>query len=90
MLHLRPDLVDMEKAQLKSLKDIGEGFKAKSYGNHELQGITHSIFLPAEEVQPSGFMGDPTRATAEKGKFLYEKAVDHLVDLVEAFKKVEP
>jgi len=90
MLHLRPDLVDMAKAQLKPLKDIGEGFEAKSYGNHEFQGIVHSIFLHAEEVQPSGFMGDPTRATAEKGKFLYEKAVDHLVDLVEAFRKVDP
>jgi creatinine amidohydrolase/Fe(II)-dependent formamide hydrolase-like protein len=90
MLHLRPDLVDMEKAQLKPLKDIGEGFTAKSYGNHEFQGIVHSIFLPAEEVQPSGFMGDPTRATPEKGRFLYEKAVDHLVALVEAFRKVDP
>ena len=89
MLHLRPDLVEMDKAQLKELKDIGEGFKAKSYGNHEFQGITHNIFLPAEEVQPSGFMGDPTKATSEKGKYLYEKTINHLVDLVEAFKKVE-
>lgn len=90
MLHLRPDLVDMDKAQLKPLKDIGEGFTAKSYGTHEFQGIVHSIFLHAEEVQPSGFMGDPTRATVEKGRFLYEKAVNHLVDLVEAFRKVDP
>ena len=89
MLHLKPDLVDMDKAQLKNLKNIGEGFTAKSNGVHEFQGIAHSIFLPAEEVQPSGFMGDPTRATAEKGKFLFEKAMNHLVDLVEAFKKVE-
>jgi creatinine amidohydrolase len=90
MLHLRSDLVDMEKAQSKPLKDIGEGFKAKSYGTHEFQGVDHSIFLHAEEVQPSGFMGDPTKATAEKGKFLYVKAVDHLVNLVEAYKKMEP
>jgi creatinine amidohydrolase len=90
MLHLRPDLVDMGKAQSVPLKDIGADLKAKSYGNHEFQGVTHNIFLPAEEVQSSGFMGDPTKATTEKGKFLYEKALNHLVDLVEAFKKVEP
>ena len=89
MLHLKPELVDMKKAQYKPLKEIGEGFKAKSYGTHEFNGVDHSIFLHAEEVEPSGFMGDPTRASAEKGKYLYEKAVDHLVELVEAFKKLE-
>jgi creatinine amidohydrolase/Fe(II)-dependent formamide hydrolase-like protein len=34
-------------------------------------------------------MGDPTRASAERGKVLYEKAVDHLVGLVEAFKALD-
>jgi creatinine amidohydrolase len=89
MLHIRPDLVDMAKAKSMPLKDIGGGFIAKSYGTHEFQGIAHSIFLHAEEVQPSGFMGDPTRATAEKGKYLFEKTIEHLVDLVKAFMKAE-
>ena len=35
-------------------------------------------------------MGDPTRASAEKGEQLYKAALDHLVGFVESFKRLDP
>lgn len=89
MLHLHPELVDMSRAKDKELRQPMEGLETKSYGVHWFEGVPQSVYLFAEEVEPSGFMGDPTRASAERGKILYENAVDHLVGLVEAFKGLD-
>jgi len=89
MLHLHPELVDMARAELRTLRQAMEGFETKSYGVHEFEGVPQSVFLFAEEVEPSGFMRDPTKASAKKGKILYEKAVEYLVDLVEAFRSLD-
>ncbi|MGD2200546.1 MAG: creatininase family protein [Candidatus Bathyarchaeota archaeon] len=89
MLHLHPELVDMSRAESKPLIQPLEGFKTRSYGSHWFQGVPHSIYLFGEEVQPMGFMGDPTKASVEKGKILYERAMEHLVGFVEAFKKLD-
>jgi len=34
-------------------------------------------------------MGDPTRASPEKGEQLYKAALDHLVGFVESFRKLD-
>jgi creatinine amidohydrolase len=90
MLYLHPELVDMSRAELRELRQPMEGFKTKSYGVHEHGGLPHSVYLFAEEVESSGFMGDPTKASAEKGELLYKAALDHLVGFVESFKKLDP
>ncbi len=90
MLYLHPELVDMSKAELIELRQPMEGFETKSYDVHEHNGVPYGIYLFAEEVEPSGFMGDPTRASAEKGEQLYRAALDHLVGFVEAFKRLDP
>lgn len=90
MLYLHPELVDMSKAVDRPLGEVLEGFKAKSYGVHEFKGVPMNVYLFAEEVEPSGLMGDPTKASAEKGEYLYRKAVDFIVEFVEAFKELDP
>jgi creatinine amidohydrolase len=90
MLHLFPELVNMEKAELKPLRQPMEGFQTKSYGTHSFKDLPQSTSLFAEEVETSGFMGDPTRASSEKGRILYEKLIEYLVDYVEAFRKLDP
>jgi creatinine amidohydrolase/Fe(II)-dependent formamide hydrolase-like protein len=67
-----------------------EGFQTKSYGTHSFRDLPQSTYLFAEEVETSGFMGDPTRASAEKGKILYDKLIEYLVDYLNAFKKLDP
>ena len=46
--------------------------------------------IPREKLSPSGVMGDPTRASAEKGKALLDVAVDKLADLVRQFYNSPP
>jgi len=90
MLHLHPELVDMSRAESKPLRGPMEGFRTTSYGVHSFEGVPQNIYLFAEEVEPSGLMGDPTEASAEKGRLLYEKALNYLVEFVEAFRKLDP
>lgn len=66
-----------------------EGFETTSSTAHTFKGVSQSIPLFAEAVESNGFMGDPTGASAEKGKLLYEKTINYLVDFVEAFKKLD-
>ncbi len=90
MLHLHPELVDMSRAELRELRQPMEDFETRSYGVHAHDSVPHNIYLFAEEVESSGFMGDPTRASAEKGEQLYKAALDHLVGFIESFKRLDP
>ena len=90
MLHLHPELVDMARAEDQPLKQKLQGLESRSYGLHSFQGVPQNVYLFADEVQTSGFMGDPTGASAEKGKVLYQKVVDYLVDFMETFRKLDP
>lgn len=86
-LHLHPELVDMSRAELRPLNQPLEGLETRSYGTHVYEGHPQSVYYWAEEVEPSGFMGDPTRGSAEKGRQLYEKTVEYLVGFVEKMRK---
>lgn len=70
MLHLEPDTVHMEEAK-DFVPDVARSYL--SYG---------SIF----RATPSGVWGEPTKATAEKGKLALERAIDFSVtQMQEAF-----
>jgi creatinine amidohydrolase/Fe(II)-dependent formamide hydrolase-like protein/7-cyano-7-deazaguanine synthase in queuosine biosynthesis len=43
-------------------------------------------YAHTSKISPTGILGDPTRATAEKGKRLWELMVKHLVEFVEDLK----
>ena len=43
-------------------------------------------YAHTSKISPTGILGDPTRATAEKGKRLWELMVKHLVEFVEDIK----
>lgn len=75
MLHLRPELVRMDLATprvphgLRDFELIGFG-RAVSFG------------WTSDDFGPDGHIGDPTGATAEHGKLLFEAAVEHLARVV--------
>lgn len=75
VLHLRPDLVRMDLARanvphgLRDFDLIGFG-KPVSFG------------WLSDDFGPDGHVGDPTGATAEHGKVLFEAAVEHLAAVV--------
>jgi creatinine amidohydrolase len=75
MLHLRPDLVHPDLAvrrvpeDLRSFSHIGFG-KPVSFG------------WLTDDFGPDGHIGDPTGATAEHGKVVFDAAVGRLVEVI--------
>jgi len=78
-LAVRPELVKMEHAA----PDV------QKFSSHYLDFTgEHSIgwFARTAKISESGVMGDPTRASREKGERIWRIMVDHLVELVEHLK----
>lgn len=77
MLHLRPDLVREESI---------EGTKRERTYDQEgvdlMSGGILSVYKPFNEYSPSGAIGDPKLANAEKGKRIYERLGNELEALL--------
>lgn len=76
MLHLRPDLVDMNAAGRAVPEHLAEN-------SHVRFGGTTTFGWLASDFGPTGVIGDPTGATAEAGRKLFAHAVDQLSEAVE-------
>ena len=75
MLHLRPDLVRMDLARRRVPEGLRE-FELIGFGKPVSFGWT------SDDFGPDGHSGDPTGATAEHGKVLFEAAGDHLTAVI--------
>jgi creatinine amidohydrolase/Fe(II)-dependent formamide hydrolase-like protein len=80
-LAIRPHLVKMEKAR-KSVP----GFSIRYLNFTSKRGI--SWYAYTHRISSTGVMGDPTKASAEKGKRMWETMIEHLVNLVEDLKSM--
>jgi creatinine amidohydrolase/Fe(II)-dependent formamide hydrolase-like protein len=80
----------MSKAVSTPLRQPFKGLRTTSYSTHEFKGLPLTVSLFAEEVETSGLMGDPTKASAQKGKILYNKMIDYLAEFMGVFKKLDP
>ncbi|MFZ9483711.1 MAG: creatininase family protein, partial [Ilumatobacteraceae bacterium] len=68
MLHLAPHLVDMSKAERRVPDAIANNTYVKFGGRVSFGWLSNDFF-------PDGYVGDPTPATAELGRTLFEGAV---------------
>jgi creatinine amidohydrolase len=68
ILHLRPELVDMDAAFRNVPEPLADNRYVKFGGQVSFGWLSH-------DFGPSGHIGDPTGATAERGKALFEAAV---------------
>ncbi len=68
MLHLAPDLVEMSVAT----RNVPDGFADNSYVRF---GGRVGLGRLSDDFGPDGHIGDPTVATAERGRMLFEGAV---------------
>ena len=75
MLHLRPDLVRMDLAVRRVPEGLRE-FSTIGFGKPVSFGWT------SDDFGPDGHIGDPTGATAEHGKAVFEAAVTHLTTVI--------
>ncbi len=81
LLHFRPELVDMTKAA----REIG--FAKAAFHWHDLQSAPPLVFMDWWSRQSkTGVLGDPTLATAEKGRRVAECVVANLAALIEEFR----
>lgn len=69
MLHLAPDLVDMSVATRSVPESLAENRYVRFGGPVGFGWLSN-------DFGPDGHIGDPTPATAERGKMLFESAVD--------------
>jgi creatinine amidohydrolase len=85
MLHLRPELVDMTKA----VCDIAQP-DSKFYWRDILRG-SRGVALAdlTRHASRTGLVGDPTIATAEKGRRFFEVIVGSCVEFFEEFARRE-
>ena len=72
MLYIDPDIVDMSKA-------------VKDYDPTGGRGLTRDPENIGPKYSPTGVFGDPTFATAEKGRIAVEARVAFIVDELKAF-----
>ena len=68
MLHLAPQLVDMSKAERRVPEAIAQNTYVRFGGRVSFGWLSNDFF-------PDGYIGDPTPATAELGKELFEGSV---------------
>jgi creatinine amidohydrolase len=79
-LAIRPDKVKMDKAVNQTLT-----FGSSYLDFTSSRGV--SWYVRTKKISQSGIMGDPTKASAEKGRKMWEIMIAHLVKFVEEIKK---
>lgn len=80
MLHLRPDLVEEEQFVTEYRDEPHER------GVHDMfEGGPLSRYRPFTEYTDSGVVGDPTAASADAGRAIFEHVVAELADVVREF-----
>jgi hypothetical protein len=67
ILYLRPELVKMEKAKASYPE------RPRDFGLR---------YIPWEEFNKVGIIGDPTKSSADKGKMIFEFFLKQIVDLI--------
>lgn len=81
-LAIRPELVRMDLAKNTTL-NFSNRYLNFSSKNHV------PWYVHTEKISADGTMGDPTKATAAKGKKMWEIMIGHLVAFVESMKGME-
>ncbi|HUV08230.1 MAG TPA: creatininase family protein [Spirochaetia bacterium] len=80
-LAMRPELVQMEKAQK---------FVPRFSSRYLNFGSRRSVewYAKTSKISSSGVLGDPTKASAEKGRAMWEVMIGNLLELVEHLKSL--
>jgi creatinine amidohydrolase/Fe(II)-dependent formamide hydrolase-like protein len=80
-LATRPQLVKLDKA-----KSFVPEFSSRYLNFSSKRSV--GWYGQMAKISPEGVLGDPTRATPEKGRRMWETMVKHLVEFVEAIMKL--
>ncbi|MDX1470351.1 MAG: creatininase family protein [Flavobacteriaceae bacterium] len=78
-LALRPEMVQMDKAKNETMK-----FGSTYLDFDDDRSI--NWYVRTNKISESGIMGDATKASAEKGRLIWEVMIKHMVAFVESIK----
>lgn len=84
MLHLQPDLVDMDRAENFVTVHVND---EQQYRYLRPTGSAHAYAWTADDVNPKGAAGDASVATADKGARLAEAQVSGMLELLEEVRR---
>jgi len=85
-LALRPDLVDMSKAE-DNRSPLPPSFKTDLLAGTHPEASGARMVPYWSSVTPNSVMGDATKATREKGEQFLEAAIEGLIDLIRELKE---
>ncbi|MBI4182420.1 MAG: creatininase family protein [Proteobacteria bacterium] len=87
ILHIAPGLVDLKAARIGKPKPLGNGFEVLSSARAKYKGSSIGLYVNQEDYNPMGSTGDPTHATPEMGKKIFEDVVAYVADAATAFSR---
>lgn len=89
-LHISPELVFMDRAApAGALKDFTDGMRTVASGKAAIGKSSIMLFSNMSDYSPAGIQGDPTAATAERGRTVWENALGFGVDAATRFARVK-
>jgi creatinine amidohydrolase len=86
-LHLYPDRVDMAQARPDRFAPF-HGQVMRSAGEPALGKAAGHLWVTSREISETGITGDPTVADPGRGRTLVEGAIQELVRVIEAFRRL--
>jgi len=86
MLYLKPEAVDMSKAEADLNIYMGQG-KSKFIWRDLVNPSPVSFMEWWSRFSKMGVIGDPTKATAEKGRVIVEETVSRLVEFIREWRR---
>ena len=89
LLALSPDDVRMDLARKDRPADF-QGCTVENSNNSRYKAMPVKLYLDMNQVSGTGTTGDPTNASAERGKILLERLIDWGIDFVRHFQTMEP
>lgn len=90
VLAFRPEVVVREKIRLGKVNQFkGSRFEVKnSLGETNCDGSIQMIYQDIRDVTETGVLGDPTQASAEKGRMVIELLTVYLKGFLQEFRKL--
>lgn len=89
LLYLTPDAMKMEGVQKRLIATPWHGFDVVGPHVVRLGESTVNIYVDYADLAPTGGLGDPTQASVEKGRIMFERMVEFVVHFVARFREVE-
>jgi creatinine amidohydrolase len=90
MLALKPEAVTMDQAKPGGVKPLtGSGLKPlNSTGDTAYKGVVQTVYQDIRQVTDNGTLGDPSGATAEKGRAVLDLIVDYAKGFLQEFRGI--